>query len=300
MTNSAVLFIIFNRPSTTSRVFEAIKKARPPRLYLACDGPRPTCINDHARITLVKDIVSDIDWECDVFHKYEQKNLGIAQAVYSAINWFFDSEDEGIILEDDCLPEDIFFPFCDEMLNKYRSNSLVFSISGRNHLGSWSSDDCHSDHFFSTGSIWGWATWKRAWSLFSLEDVLQLPDAVIESRISWAKDSFNSKYREAFEGIKNVRDGKVSTWDYPWLYIRLAYQSLNVVPVQNLVANIGGGADATNTRGRIDRISSYNYLPRSTQEPPQVLCREYTRLVEKAKPRSYKRWILDLYLKLSQ
>src|SRR4051794_16793681 len=117
---SPLLFIIFNRPDTTQKVFDQIKKAKPTRLYVAADGPRITRTSDYILCKQTRNIVNDIDWDCEVKTLFREKNLGCKEAVSSAITWFFENEEEGIILEDDCLPADSFFKFCDLLLEKYR------------------------------------------------------------------------------------------------------------------------------------------------------------------------------------
>jgi hypothetical protein len=159
---SAVLFIIFNRPNETKMVFEAIRRARPPRLYISADGPRKGNINDTSLCTLTRLIEKDIDWKCQVFTNYYDENIGVDSGVISAIDWFFSKEDEGIILEDDCLPDNSFFEFCDDMLEKYRDDKKVFMISGNNFQEEIRGAEA-SYGFSIYTHTWGWASWKRSW-----------------------------------------------------------------------------------------------------------------------------------------
>ncbi len=131
---SPVLFLIFNRPDTTAKVFEAIREARPPKLYIAADGPRPNRAGEKDRCEVTRAIATQVDWPCEVKKLFRDENLGCGKAVSEAITWFFENEPEGIILEDDILPHPDFFPYCDEMLEKYRDNDRVGIISGHNHI----------------------------------------------------------------------------------------------------------------------------------------------------------------------
>ena len=132
MLKTPVLFLIFNRPDVTQRVFEAIRKAKPPRLYVAADGPRIGKEGEEENCTLTRKIIEQVDWDCEVKKLFREKNLGCKIAVSSAIDWFFENEEEGIILEDDCLPDQSFFPFCGELLAYYRTNDKVMHLSGDN------------------------------------------------------------------------------------------------------------------------------------------------------------------------
>lgn len=163
----AVLFLIFNRLDTASRVFEAIREARPFRLYIAADGPRLHKLGELEACISVRRLVTQIDWPCEIHTLFREQNLGCARAVKEAIDWFFEHEEEGIILEDDCLPRPEFFSFCSEMLDRWRNNKEIMMISGTNYLfGKISSSyDYYFSHF---AAIWGWATWKRAWTQLDL------------------------------------------------------------------------------------------------------------------------------------
>ena len=132
MYQTPILFVIFNRPDTTKRVFESIRKIRPAKFYIAADGPRPTKEGESKLCEETRNITEDIDWPCEVHRKYSEQNLGCKKGVSSAITWFFDNVEEGVILEDDCLPDPSFFSFCEELLSKYRNTDKVKMISGDN------------------------------------------------------------------------------------------------------------------------------------------------------------------------
>ena len=162
---SPILFLIFNRPDTTIKVFEAIKQARPTKLYIAADGPRPSKPNDTLMCSETREIVSQIDWECEVKTLFRKNNLGCGKAVSEAIKWFFENEEEGIIIEDDVLPHPDFFVYCDQMLEKYRHVDNVKFISGRNAiLGNSIGNESY--YFTAFNYVWGWAAWRRTWDIY--------------------------------------------------------------------------------------------------------------------------------------
>ena len=160
--NTPILFLIFNRPQSTKMVFEQIRAARPKQLFVAADGPRPFKNGEYEICKEVRRIATEVNWECELKTFFRDVNIGCGKAPFDAITWFFENVDEGIILEDDCLPGKNFFIFCQVMLEKYKNDEKIQSISGTNLLQDYDTGD--SSYFFSFHSgIWGWATWKRAW-----------------------------------------------------------------------------------------------------------------------------------------
>ncbi|MBA4056200.1 MAG: nucleotide-diphospho-sugar transferase, partial [Marivirga sp.] len=159
-----VLLLIFNRPDTTRRVFEAIRKARPKRLFVAADGPRQHKPEDADRCAKARKIATDVDWECEVKTFFRDTNVGCGRGPSGGISWFFEHVDEGIILEDDCLPSPLFFRFCAELLERYRDDKRVMEIGGNTFMDEANRDKEYSYYFSSHNNIWGWATWKRAWA----------------------------------------------------------------------------------------------------------------------------------------
>ena len=163
---TAVLFLVFNRPDTTAQVFEAIRQAKPPRLYVAADGPREGREGEVERVDKVREISMAVDWPCEVKTLFREKNLGCKYAVSSAITWFFEQEEQGIILEDDCLPSQSFFWFCEELLNEYMYDQRIWQICGFSPLV----NKIKESYYLSKYSpIWGWASWRRAWSAYDAE-----------------------------------------------------------------------------------------------------------------------------------
>lgn len=240
-----VLFLVFNRPEPTARVFEAIRRARPPRLYIGADGPRTDRDGESERVAEVRRLVTAVDWPCEVKTLFRDHNLGCRDAVSGAITWFFENEEQGIILEDDCLPSQSFFWFCDKMLEHYKDDMRIWQIAGFNALPSSFAPFEASYYFTAYGSIWGWATWRNRWEHFdanlSQAEAAGIIDFVLAALGS---DEYPQRRRRQMDRI--VR-GQVSIWDYQWFFARLANSGLSVVPAVNLVSNIGFGDDATHT-----------------------------------------------------
>ena len=153
--HSPVLFLVFNRPETTRQVFEAIRTAKPPRLYIAADGPRLEREGERASCEEVRKIALEVDWECDVNTLFRVENLGCKRGPSEGISWFFEHEDEGIILEDDCLPDQSFFSFCEELLERYRNDTRIMAISGNNFQHGRKRTE-YSYYFSRYFHGWGW------------------------------------------------------------------------------------------------------------------------------------------------
>jgi hypothetical protein len=247
--HNPVLFLVFNRPSTTKKVFESIRQAKPPRLYIASDGPRENKPDDIELCQKVKEIVSNIDWDCKVTNLYRNQNLGCKKAVSSAITWFFECEEQGIILEDDVLPLPCFFYYCDELLNRYKDDHNISMISGNNLISKRFHSEC--SYFFSHyANIWGWATWRRVWNQYDVE---------IKEWEIWKRQGFLSEMSDKtpfFEyywkdQIQAIYDGKTDTWDFQLFFLLWRIKGLCIVPQNNLTTNLGFGAFATHTTGQM-------------------------------------------------
>lgn len=265
-----VLLIIFNRPDTTRKVLEAIRRAAPSRLFIAADGPRENHPSDKDLCSRALEIVrTGIHWKCDVEYLIREKNLGCGKAPATAICWFFDRVEEGIILEDDCLPADAFFPFCTSLLARYRSEPRVAQISAFNCQFGRKRGDA-SYYFSRIFHCWGWASWKRAWSGFDFE----------------MKDYAAFKAEKGFENLfprKSLQDfwrgnldaaayGDGSIWDYQWVYRNFKEDRLAIVPNWNMVENIGFGMDATHTAKSHDRMPGIERdIPSPVIHPPFIM-----------------------------
>lgn len=239
---SAVLLLAFNRPGPTERVLEAIMKAGVRTLYVAIDGPRPDRPSEAVRCQQVAELVASAPWADNVVVRRREQNLGCRDGVTDGLDWFFDLEAEGVVLEDDCLPGADFLQYCDTLLDRYRNDPDVWMISGDNLLGSWRPR--RSDYFFGDGGIWGWATWRRAWEKRDMAMTTWL-DPAARAR---AQDFLGPVgWRLLAPRYADVAAGRLDTWDYQWSWTRASHGALSVIPARNLVANIGFGADATHT-----------------------------------------------------
>jgi predicted O-methyltransferase YrrM len=261
MEPAAVLFLIFNRPDTTALVMEAIRAAQPPRLYIAADGPRgrpgEAVLCEQARC-----IAAHIDWPCEVRTLFRDQNLGCRQAPISAIDWFLANEEEGIILEDDCLPSQDFFRFCSELLERFRNDNRVMAICGSSYadLGSRYSA---SYYFAYYADPWGWATWRRAWRLYD-RNLSRWPE--FKARSGLETVSRGRRWHEAYwAGVFDAtREGRINyVWDYQWIYSVIEQGGLACYPVRNLISNLGFRADATHTifKDGIDPLPRVAALP---------------------------------------
>ncbi|MFA6430420.1 MAG: nucleotide-diphospho-sugar transferase [Candidatus Paceibacterota bacterium] len=244
-----ILFIIFNRPGTTKVVFEAIRQAKPSKLFIAADGPRKNKPGEKELCEKTRKITEKIDWECEVKTLFREENLGCGKAVSGAISWFFENVEEGIILEDDCLPHPSFFRFCEELLERYRFDDKVFMISGNNFLPK-SLRPKGSYYFSQLPHIWGWATWKRAWQKYDF-DIKDLPDFIKNKEIEkkWVDKSIQNYWLENF---KEVFYHNLDTWDYQLVYNMWKNKSISIAPNVNLVSNIGFGTSGTHTLNKND------------------------------------------------
>ena len=240
-----VLFLIFNRPDLTIQSFEAIRAARPDQLFISGDGPRTGEVEDVEKVALARTVTERIDWDCEVRTRFHDQNLGCAQAVSSGIGWAFESVNNLIILEDDCLPSTSFFPFCTELLERFRNDQRVFVISGDN-FQQGPPRTSYSYYFSRFNHCWGWATWKRAWKHFDLE--MRLWPEIRDGNwlVDVLQDPLATTYWKRIFG--QVHAGKIDTWDYQWTFACWMQGGLTVLPAVNLVQNVGFGENATHTK----------------------------------------------------
>ncbi|MDE6860116.1 MAG: nucleotide-diphospho-sugar transferase [Duncaniella sp.] len=243
--DTAILFLIFNRPESTQKVFEVIRAAKPKRLYIAADGPRKSKLNEVDKCNASREIVNSIDWECKVKTLFRESNLGCKKAVSSAINWFFENEEEGIILEDDILPHPDFFRYCEELLDRYRNNSSIGVISGHNHVYNQKAFNGNSYDFVAISHCWGWATWKHSWNLVDVS--LKSYNLCDLSRSLNNIYSQNSRIRFWEAIFLLMKQNLINSWAYPMTLSLMINEKLSVIPALNLTKNIGDGEDATHT-----------------------------------------------------
>lgn len=247
---TAVLFLVFNRPDTTAQVFEAIRKAKPPRLYVAADGPRGDREGEVERVNKVREIATAVDWPCEVKTLFRDENLGCKAAVSGAITWFFEHEEQGIILEDDCVPNKDFFPYCEWALNEFRDVPEVWHINGNNFGAATALYGGNSISFCSLGQVWGWATWANRWKNAQMNP-FYLSERVDELFKNW---SLTKKARIIKKRHLLALKSGLDTWDFQWQVSILNAGGLAVSASSNLISNLGDGPDATHTKFDKDRI----------------------------------------------
>lgn len=244
----AVLLLFFARPEQTALVFEQIKKARPSKLFLYQDGAREGRKDDIEGIMKCRKIVEDIDWDCEVYKMYQEKNYGCDPSEYISQKWMFSIVDKGIILEDDDVPSQSFFPFCKELLDKYENDTRINMISGMCHMDQVEIED---DYFFSKhGPIWGWATWKRTIDLW-------------DSSYSFLKDKYicdllikNGDMTEEYFNLcnKHLNSGR-EHYESILRCSRILNNQLAIIPKKNLISNIGLTVDAVHCNVNIEELS---------------------------------------------
>lgn len=244
MLETPVAIFGFNRPQTTALVFARVREAQPKKLFLCVDAPRAGKPDDSIKCDAVKKIFEGVDWECEVFRNYAETNMGCRWRMGSGISWVFEHVEEAIILEDDCLPDQTFFVFCAELLERFRHDSRVGMIAGHvAHLGPIHVQESY--YFDRLNTIWGWATWRRAWCQFD-EQMMHWPCFKSNHGL---RAICRNRYQEKHISMMfdSVYHKKCSSWATAWALTCIRENFLCVHPAQNLITNIGCGLDATHT-----------------------------------------------------
>mgnify|MGYP006267408387 FL=1 len=248
--NTPIAFIVFNRPRHTRKTFESIRRQKPTQLFIISDGPRSGHPTDEANCKEVREIVSAIDWPCNVHHNFSDRNLGCKQRVISGLDWVFEQVDRAIIIEDDCLPNDDFYRFCETLLEHHQHDEQVMTITGNNFQEGNVRGDA-SYYFSKYNHIWGWATWRRAWK----KNDASLPFwPTWKISQDWENHSPYKAERDYWTNIfEQMYKNEIDTWDYPWTACIWYHHGLIATPQVNLVTNIGFGPDGTHTRSKKDQ-----------------------------------------------
>ncbi len=244
--STPVVLIIFNRPDTTEKVFQAIRQAQPQQLFVIADGARIDRPNEAEKCAAARAVIDRVDWECEVLTNFSDTNLGCGIRIVSGLNWVFSQVESAIILEDDCLPAPSFFTFCQELLDRYQDDERVMHISGNNFQNGQSRTE-YSYYFSKYNHSWGWATWSRAWKHFDFEmkSWQEFKDAGMMKFI--CENKYEEKYwTDIFDRMHSEQP--IDIWDYMWAYSCWIQGGLSVMPDVNLVANIGFSSNATHTK----------------------------------------------------
>ena len=297
MINTAVAFIVYKRPNTTRKVFEAIRQARPPRLYLIADGPKTPDLDSECRE--VRQIVENgIDWYCELRPVYSDTNLGLARRVATGLDEVFDQEESAIILEDDTLPDPSFFLYCEKLLERYSGDERIAHVSGCNlHPEAFS--DQSSYCFSSIVNVWGWATWRRSWKRFDLQ--MKSWENVDQEEIlrQWCH---TRKEREGARKMFDLhcRNDDPWAWSYQWIYACWSHDGLGIVPRLNLVSNLGIGPDASNTASSVsvplfpEKLESMPFpMEHPSVQRDFAFERRYARKLKTPLVRRFKNWLKD-------
>jgi hypothetical protein len=245
--DTPLLLIAWRRPHTLRQVIDAIRPVAPTRLFVACDGPNPERPGEAEKVAATRKVIEQaIDWPCQIERLYFDENQGCCLGPSRAISWFFDHVEEGIILEDDCVPHPDFFPYCTSLLYRYRQDTRIWCISGTNFCHeNWSGDP---SYFFSRiPLIWGWATWRRCWQRY--DSILTKWPVAVELGLlsSIFDDSLERAYWQDLWQKTYDNPESITWWDYQWTFTCLVHGGLTTLPSRNLIRNIGFGDEATHT-----------------------------------------------------
>jgi hypothetical protein len=250
--DTPLLLIAWRRPHTLRQVIDAIRPVAPSRLYVACDGPNSERPDEAEKVAATRAVIEHaIDWPCQIERLYSDVNQGCSVGPIRAISWFFEQVEEGIILEDDCVPHPDFFPYCTTLLERYRHDTRVWCISGNNFQnGQWRGDGSY--YFSRYNHCWGWASWRRCWQHYDA-DLSQWP-ALRDSGLlaTIFEDALERDYWSGIWQRTHAKTVSITWWDYQWMYACLANSGLTALPNCNLVSNVGFGPDGTHTTSVAD------------------------------------------------
>jgi hypothetical protein len=242
MFDKAVLMLTYNRADLFKKSLSSVLSVMPKRIYIFNDGPKRNS-KDILKVYEVRKLIQNIKTKSIIIKNYNKYNLGCKKSNLKAIDWFFSNEKEGIIIEDDCIANKEFFSFTSEMLNKYRDNNRIFCISGSNFQKEKLSNESY--YFSKYNHCWGWATWRDRWKLN--DDKISFWPKFKKSK-EWDKLHKNKIEKKYWNKIfKNVYNGKMDSWAYPWTLSVWKQKGITITPNVNLVKNIGFGEQSTHS-----------------------------------------------------
>jgi hypothetical protein len=269
-----VVLILFNRAETTKAVWEALRRAKPSRLFVIADGPRPSRPGEAEKCREARSIVETLDWDCQLEIDFSDRNLGCRARISSGLDWVFSQVEEAIILEDDCVPDPSFFGFCDALLERYRDDERIMHISGSNYLfGHFAERHSLSSYYFSRyNHSWGWATWRRAWAHYDAEmsrwPLLREQNGLADILVG---DEWAIPYWKRI--FDQVSAGRIDSWAYIWTFSCWINHGLTILPTVNLISNIGFHAQGSHTLNRYSRFAKMatGTIELPLQEPPYLI-----------------------------
>lgn len=263
-----ILFIVFKRLAPTQKVFSQIRKIQPRQLFIAADGPRISVAGEAQQCNEVRDwILASVDWDCNVETRFLEQNVGCKYAVTNALKWFFSNVEAGIILEDDCYPDLSFFPYCEELLQKYADNTNIRMISGRNNITKYHSKK-QSYYFTTGGGIWGWATWKREVEAFNADAIFPAERELYQKLLAFTKDPAESKLIAKEAQI--TASANYSAWGFQWGIQGKLNEQLAITPSVNMIANIGFDVDGTHVAEKRNDFAKLKTMPFPIQHPEKI------------------------------
>ncbi|PRY13321.1 hypothetical protein CLV24_106236 [Pontibacter ummariensis] len=278
-----VLLVTFNRPECTAKVISKIKEIKPEKLFIFSDGPRYNKEGEKELVYKCRTLLDSriFDWNCEVYTKFSDINLGCGKGVSSAISWAFERVDRLIILEDDCVPDLSFFEFCSKMLSKYEHDERVMHVSGTR----WNEEFkvSQTNYFFSIiGHVWGWATWRRAWKQYNYKMQDWNKVQTQKKLLQLFEHRIHAQYwLDNFERIYNSNDTVYgSTWDYQWQYTLFKNNGLAIVPSTNLITNVGTLGAHAQDKKRSEQNNAFHRKTDSWIESLEVESREVSSCVK--------------------
>jgi len=251
-----IIILVYNRVDYLYKLIESIRKIKPKVLYVSSDGPKENDIDDYNKVMAVRDyLINSIDWDCNLNLNFREINEGLKKSVTSGLNWFFEQEEFGIILEDDIIPNETFFSFMKDNLIRFRDDNRIMMISGNNFLDFGVVEE---DYYFSSiTNIWGWATWRRSWAMLDNDMEHYNQDFINEMKKKYRKRWVVLHYIFLFDSAKY---NSVDSWGIPWNFTCLYFGGLSIVPRYNLCMNIG--ELGTHFDGKVDKnlyLNTYEY-----------------------------------------
>ncbi len=269
--STPIAFLIFNRPDLTQMVFEMIAKAKPKMLLVVADGPRFP--EEDEKCEQARAFINRVDWNCEVLTNFSDKNLGCGRRISSGIEWVFSKVEEVIFLEDDCLPVESFFRYCQELLERYRHDERIMTINGSNFQSGRKRTE-YSYHFTRYNSSWGWASWRRAWKHYDYE-MKSWPEFKQTGIMGMVcEDPYEQKFWISLFDSIYEKPGEIDTWDHQWNFACWSQSGLAIEPRVNLVSNLGlDRPDATHTTGHNPMLAhmSKSQEMKEIKHPPFVV-----------------------------